>query len=134
MDFKDPKYNHTKGTLNHHVMVVIFKMALEKKISEIKVVTYVDLITSVAGVPSFLLIIYKYFLKSFEKFYSDFKMTTIFKDNSRPEPPPDPPSDDKKTAVKPKDYKQPLQFHEFDIYSQLYVFLAYKNPFVMGTS
>ena len=31
--------------------------------SEIKVVTYIDLIASVAGVPSFLLIIYLYIIK-----------------------------------------------------------------------
>ena len=39
-------------------------------ISEIKLVTYLDLITKVAGVPSFLLIICKFWLKNFGSFYS----------------------------------------------------------------
>ena len=39
--------------------------------AELKVVTYIDLLTQVAGVPSFLFIIYKYCLEDFEKFYSD---------------------------------------------------------------
>ncbi len=39
--------------------------------AEIKVVTIVDLLTKVAGIPSFLFIIYKYCLKHFERFYSD---------------------------------------------------------------
>jgi len=48
-------------------------MNLENDIkkAEMKVVTYIDLFTQVAGVPSFLFIIYKYCLDDFEKFYSD---------------------------------------------------------------
>ena len=42
----------------------------EVLISEIKLVTYIDLITKVAGVPSFLLIICKFWLKNFGSFYS----------------------------------------------------------------
>ena len=41
------------------------------KKSEIKVVTYIDLITQVAGVPSFLFIIAQFTMKNFENFYSD---------------------------------------------------------------
>ena len=41
------------------------------KKSEIKVVTYIDLITQVAGVPSFLFIIAQFTMKNFENFHSD---------------------------------------------------------------
>lgn len=50
--------------------------------SEIKVVTYIDLITQVAGVPSFLLIICKFWLKKFENFYSQYQMSKTFKTSS----------------------------------------------------
>ena len=51
--------------------------------SEFKVVTYVDLVTQVAGVPSFLLIISKFLLKHFENFYSDLQMASEFKANDQ---------------------------------------------------
>ena len=35
------------------------------------VVTYIDLLTSVAGVPSFLFIVYQFLMKNFERFYSN---------------------------------------------------------------
>ena len=59
--------------------------------SEIKVETYLDLLTRVAGVPSFLLIIYQYLLKHFESFYSDFKMYQSFKKRKKSQNPKDPP-------------------------------------------
>ena len=65
--------------------------------SEIKVETYVDLLTRVAGVPSFLLIIYQYLLKHFESFYSDFKMYQSFKK--------------RKTSLNAKDPPSPPVFH-----------------------
>ena len=61
---------------------------------EFKLVTYIDLLTSVAGVPSFLLIIYKFLMKQFEKFYSDYKIYQTFVDlddqtfSDKKDPPP----------------------------------------------
>ena len=51
-------------------------------LSEIKVFTYVDLITSVAGVPSFLFIISQFLMKYFESFYSDLQITQPFETDS----------------------------------------------------
>ena len=50
-------------------IVHVFDSYIKK--SEIKVVTYIDLITQVAGVPSFLFIIAQFTMKNFENFYSD---------------------------------------------------------------
>ena len=46
--------------------------------SEIKLVTYIDLVKSVAGVPSFLLIICKFCFKQFERYYSSYQMSESF--------------------------------------------------------
>jgi len=52
-------------------MNIVSMLDTSVKKSEIKVVTYIDLITQVAGVPSFLFIIAQFTMKNFENFYSD---------------------------------------------------------------
>ena len=84
--------------------------------SEIKVETYVDLLTRVAGVPSFLLIIYQYLLQHFESFYSDYKMYQSFKEKKKST------DSDKKKPMDPGE--------EMSLFSQLCVFLMYENPLV----
>ena len=83
---------------------------------EFKVVTYIDLLTSVAGVPSFLLIIYRFLMKEFEKFYSDYRIYQTFidlDDESSKEPPP---------------VKKFQRNFGSSIFQQLCVFLRYENP------
>ena len=58
----------------------------EVQVSEFKVVTYIDLLTSVAGVPSFLLLIYRFVLKRFEKFHSDCIIYNAFVEKVKIEP------------------------------------------------
>ena len=79
--------------------------------SEIKVVTYIDLVTQVAGVPSFLLIICKFWLKKFENYYSQFQMSKSVQLSQHPD----------------KDDKNELPFCR-----QLGIFLRYENPVVYG--
>ena len=85
--------------------------------SEIKVVTYIDLVKSVAGVPSFLLIICRFCFKQFERYYSSYQMSSSF------------PEYDKNPAKVQKDRKKPLTFCE-----QMKLFLFYENPitFALG--
>ena len=51
--------------------------------SEIKLVTYIDLVKSVAGVPSFLLIICRFCFKQFERYYSSYQMSSNFPDHDK---------------------------------------------------
>ena len=67
LDLEDPANTWLKYDI---ALIHIFNDDTKIK-AELKVVTYIDLLTQVAGVPSFLLIIYKYCLEDFEKFYSD---------------------------------------------------------------
>ena len=85
--------------------------------SEIKVETYLDLLTRVAGVPSFLLIVYQFLLKHFESFYSDFKMYQSFKKK-------------KKKPEKVDKNEPPHPGEDLSLISQLCVFLFYENPLV----
>ena len=85
-------------------MNFIIKFGNSVKKSEIKVVTYIDLITQVAGVPSFLFIIAQFTMKNFENFHSDLQMTQTFK------------SQDNMTD------------QNFGFLNQLCVFLFYENP------
>ena len=57
--------------MKYHIMDLMYKFDNSVKKSEIKVVTYIDLITQVAGVPSFLFIIAQFTMKNFENFHSD---------------------------------------------------------------
>lgn len=67
LDLEKPVNTFLKNDIAH--IYIMNEDSIAK--SEFKVVTIIDLLTSVAGVPSFLFIIYKYFLKHFESFYSD---------------------------------------------------------------
>ena len=58
-----------------------------ESVSEIKVVTYIDLLTQVAGIPSFLFMICKFLMKNFEIFYSDLRMAECFQDKGNGPPP-----------------------------------------------
>ena len=71
LNINDPKYNSNRLLLKYHIVDILLKFDTSIKKSELKVVTYIDLITQVAGVPSFLFIIAQFTMKNFENFYSD---------------------------------------------------------------
>ena len=85
--------------------------------SEIKLVTYIDLVKSVAGVPSFLLIICRFCFKQFERYYSSYQMSSQFPDH------------DKSPPKGQKDRKRTMTFCE-----QMKLFIFYENPitFLLG--
>ena len=58
--------------------------------ASINIVTIVDLLTQVAGVPSFLLLISKVLLHRFEYFYTDLKIYQSFSQESESQSPQDP--------------------------------------------
>lgn len=60
--------------LKYDIAFIYLRNGVSVVKAEIKVVTYIDLLTKVAGVPSFLFLVYKFCLKHFEKFYSDIKI------------------------------------------------------------
>ena len=79
--------------------------------SEIKLVTYIDLVKSVAGVPSFLLIICRFCFKQFERHYSSNQMLDSFAKG------------DKDENSKANTQKSKLGFC-----TQMRLFLFYENP------
>ena len=85
--------------------------------SEIKLVTYIDLVKSVAGVPSFLLIICRFCFKQFERYYSSYQMSSQFPDH------------DKSPPKGQKERKKQMSFCE-----QMKLFVFYENPitFMLG--
>ena len=80
LDLNQPGYEFLK----YDLVSVYIQNANYVVYAEMSVVTYVDLLASVAGVPSFLLIIYKYLMKNFEKFYSNVEIYKSFKEENRP--------------------------------------------------
>ena len=94
-----------------------FSLANEIIKSEIKLVTYIDLVKSVAGVPSFLLIICRFCFKQFENYYSSVQMSNSF------------PEYDKNPAKGQKERLKHMSFCE-----QMKLFIFYENPitFMLG--
>jgi hypothetical protein len=55
-----------------------FHRTPELKVIKMKVETFTDLISSIAGVPNFLFIIFGYLVSKFQRFYSGFEMYQTF--------------------------------------------------------
>ena len=60
--------------LKNHIGVVIIRHADSIVRAELKVISYIDLVAKVAGIPSFLFLVYRFFLSHFETFYSNLKV------------------------------------------------------------
>ncbi len=79
VDLDNPDYEHLK----YDIGLVWIRLSDSVVKAEIKVVTIIDLLTKVAGIPSFLFIIYQYGLKHFERFYSDVQIYSSFQGYSK---------------------------------------------------
>ncbi len=46
--------------------------------SQLKVITFLDLLSSVSGIPNFLFIVFGFWIAKFQRFYSNFQMYKSF--------------------------------------------------------